>query len=156
MNMQALILVGTFALSLVVLYPMMSLAQFEPSTGEQSQEQIEVPLNFSLKVPGGDDQNATEGGKDVRVTLKIRSGEEGSPIDLLLTAEVSNDTNIQDLELCGTMQEGNEMCQSLEEVLQTLEEVVEAQGDDQTSSESSNETSTSGESTDENNDNGDN
>jgi hypothetical protein len=99
MNMQALILVGTFALSLVVLYPMMSLAQFEPSTGEQSQEQIEVPLNFSLKVPGGDDQNATEGGKDVRVTLKIRSGEEGSPIDLLLTAEVSNDTNIQDLEL---------------------------------------------------------
>jgi hypothetical protein len=107
-------------------------------------------------VLGGDDQNATEGGKDVRVTLKIRSGEEGSPIDLLLTAEVSNDTNIQDLELCGTMQEGNEMCQSLEEVLQTLEEVVEAQGDDQTSSESSNETSTSGESTDENNDNGDN
>jgi hypothetical protein len=148
MNIHTLILVGTFALSLVVLFPMMSLAQFEPSTGEQSQEQIEVPLNFSLKVPD-DDQNATEGGKDVSVTLKIRSGEEGSPMDLSLTAKVSNDTNIQDLELCGTMQEGNEMCQS-------LEEVVEAQGEDETSSESSNETSTSGESTDENNDNGDN
>jgi hypothetical protein len=143
-------MVGTISLSLAILYPMMSLAQEQQQTGEQSQEQIEVPLNFSLKVPGdGDDQNATEGGKEVTVTLKIRSSEEGSPMDLPLTAKVSNDTNIQDIELCGTMQEGEEMCQS-------LEEVVKAQGENQTSGESSNETSASSNATDENNDNEDN
>jgi len=36
MNMKTLILIGTFALSLVIAYPMMSLAQFESQTGNQS------------------------------------------------------------------------------------------------------------------------
>jgi hypothetical protein len=150
MNPLSLITVGTIALSLGILYPMMSLAQEQEQTGEQSQEQIEVPLNFSLKVPGdGDDQNATEGGKDITVTLNVQSGEGGSPTQVPLTAKVSNDTNIQDLEVCDTIQGGEEMCHS-------LEEVVEAQGENQTSGESSNETSDSGESTDENNGNEDN
>jgi hypothetical protein len=146
MNTLSLIMVGTIALSLGILYPMMSLAQFE-QTGEQSQEQIEVPLNFSLKAPGdGDEQNATEGGKDVTVTLSIQSGEGESPKELQLTAKVSNDTKVQDVELCGTMSEGEEMCKS-------LGDVMKAQGENQTSGESSNETSTSGDSNDENNDN---
>jgi hypothetical protein len=150
MNTLSLIMVGTFALSLGILYPMISLAQEEQQTGEQSQEQIEVPLNFSLKIPGdGDEQNATEGAKDVTVTLKIQSSQGESPVELPLTAKVSNDTNLEDVELCGTAQGGEEMCQS-------LGEVVEAQGENQTSDESSNETSTSSESTDENNGNGDN
>jgi hypothetical protein len=149
MNTLSLIMVGTIALSLGILYPMMSLAQ-EEQTGEQSQEQIEVPLNFSLKVPGdGNEQNATEGGKDVTVTLSIQSSEGESPKELQLTAKVSNDTKLQDLELCGTMNEGKEMCKS-------LGEVVKAQGENQTPGESSNETSTSGDSNDENNGNEDN
>jgi hypothetical protein len=146
MNILALILAGTFALSLVVSYPMMSLAQQE-QTGQQSEEKIDVPFNFTLKGKGDDDNNATEGGKDVTVTLKIQSSEGGSPMDLPLTAKVSNDTKIQDIELCGTMQEGKEMCQS-------LEEVVKAQN--QSSGESSNESNTSGNSTDKNGDNEDN
>ena len=36
MNMKTLFLVATFALSLVIAYPMMSLAQQEPETGNQS------------------------------------------------------------------------------------------------------------------------
>jgi hypothetical protein len=149
MNKLSLIMVGTIGLSLGILYPMMSLAQ-EEQTGEQSQEQIEVPLNFSLKVPGdGNEQNATEGGKDVTVTLSIQSSEGESPKELQLTAKVSNDTKLQDLELCGTMNEGEEMCKS-------LGEVVKAQGENQTPGESSNETSTSGDSNDENNGNEDN
>ncbi len=78
MNTPALILLGTIALSLVVSYPMMSLAQEQPSTAQQSQEQFDVPLNFSLKVKGdGDDKNAssTEGGKDITVTLSVQNGQ---------------------------------------------------------------------------------
>ena len=139
-------MVGTIALSLGILYPTMSLAQ-EEQTGEQSQEQIDVPLNFSLKVPGdGDEQNATEGAMDFTLTLKLQSSEGGSPTDFQLKAKLSNDTNAQDLELCTTLQGAEESCQS-------LEDVVQAQGENQTSGESSNETSTSDDSNDENNDN---
>jgi hypothetical protein len=115
-----------------------------------SQEQIEVPLNSSLKVPGdGDDQNATEGGKDVSVTLTIQSSEGGSPTQVPLTANIPNDTQTQDLEVCGTFQGGNEMCQS-------LEEIVSEQGENQTSSAMSNESIDSSDSTDKNEDNEDN
>ena len=151
MNLPALILLGTIALSLVISFPMMSLAQDQPSTGKQSQEQFDVPLNFSLKVKGGGDKNAssTEGGKDVTVTLSVQNGQGGSLALVPLTAKLSNDTNAQDLELCTTLQGAEESCQS-------LEDVVQAQGENQTSDESSNETSTSGDSNDEENDNEDN
>jgi hypothetical protein len=150
MNTPALILLGTIALSLVVSYPMMSEAQEQPSTAQQSQEQFDVPLNFSLKVKGdGDDKNAssTEGGKDITVTLSVQNGQGGgSPTEVPLTAKVSNDTKTQDLEFCVSLSQEKEMCQS-------LEEIVKAQGENQTSDESSNETSASGNSPDKNNDN---
>ncbi len=158
MNTPALILLGTIALSLVVSYPMMSLAQEQPSTGQQSQEQFDVPLNFSLKIKGdGDDNategdrddNATEGGKDVTVTLSVQNGQGGSPAQVPLTAKLSNDTKPQDLEFCVSLSEEKQMCLS-------LEEIVKAQGENQTSAESSNETSASGNLPDENNDNEDN
>jgi hypothetical protein len=152
MNTPALILLGTIALSLVVSYPMMSLAQDQLSTAQQSQEQFDVPLNFSLKVKGdGDDKNAssTEGGKDVTVTLSVQNGQGGSPAQVPLTAKVSNDTKTQDIEFCVSLSEEKEMCQS-------LEEIVKAQGENQTSGESSNETSASGNPPDKNNDNEDN
>jgi hypothetical protein len=148
MNLPALILLGTIALSLVVSFPMMSLAQDQPSTGKQSQEQFNVPLNFSLKVKGGGDKNAssTEGGKDVNVTLSVQNGQGGSPAQVPLTAKVPNDTKTQDVEFCVSLSEEKEMCQSLEEIVKT-------QGENQTSGESSNETSAAGNSTDKNNDN---
>ena len=142
MNTPALILLRTIALSLVVSYPMMSLAQEQPSTAQQSQEQFDVPLNFSLKVKGeGDDKNAssTEEGKDITVTLSVQNGQGGSPEQVPLTAKVSNDTKTQDLEFCVSLSEEKEMCLSL--------------GENQTSGESSNETSASGNSPDKNNDN---
>jgi hypothetical protein len=148
MNTPALILLGTIALSLVVSYPMMSLAQEQPSTTQQSQEQFDVPLNFSLKVKGdGDDKNAssTEGGKDITVTLSVQNGQGENPAQVPLTAKVSNDTKTQDLEFCVSLSEEKEMCQS-------LEEIVKAQGENQISDESSNETSASGNSPDNNND----
>jgi len=149
MNILALIVVGTFALSLVVSYPMMSLAQ-QQQTGNQSssQQKIDVPLNFSLKGKGDDDQNTTEGGKDFTVTLKLQSSEGGSPMDFPLKAKVSNDTKAQDLELCTNLQEGKEMCQSLKDVVKA---------ENQSSGASSNESSSSSEnSTDNNNDDEDN
>ena len=151
MNLPALILLGTIALSLVVSFPMMSLAQDQPSTGKQSQEQFDVPLNFSLKVKGGGDKNAssTEGGKDVTVTLSVQNGQSGRPAQVPLTAKVPNDTKTQDVEFCVSLSQEKEMCQS-------LEEIVKAQGENQTSSESSNETSASGNTTDKNNNNEDN
>ena len=148
MNTAASILLGTIALSLVVSYPVMSLAQDQPSTGQQSQEQFDVPLNFSLKVKGdGEDKNATstEGGKDVTVTLSVQNGQGGSPAQVPLTAKVPNDTKTQDVEFCVSLSEEKQMCQS-------LEEIVKAQGENQSSSESSNETSASGDSSDKNND----
>ena len=147
MNTPALILLGTIAPSLVVSYPMMSLAQEQPSTGQQSQEQFDVPLNFSLKVKGDGDDNvsSTEAGKDVTVTLSVQNGQGGSPTEVPLTAKVSNDTKTQDLEFCVSLSKEKEMCQS-------LEEIVNAQGENQTSDEFSNETSASGNSPDINND----
>jgi hypothetical protein len=153
MNTPALILLGTIALSLVVVsYPMMSLAQEQPSTEQQSQEQFDVPLNFSLKVKSDGDTNAssTEGGKDVIVTLSVQNGADGSPAQVPLTAnltaKVSNDTKTQDLQFCVSLSEEKEMCQS-------LEEIVKAQGENQTAGESSDEAIASGNSVDENNDN---
>lgn len=151
--MQTLILVVTVALSFILSYPMMTLAQQQNQTGNQSssEQKIDVPMNFSLKGAGDDDQNATEGGKDFTVTLKLQSSEGGSPMDFPLKAKLSNDTNAQDLELCTTLQDGEEMCQS-------LEDVVQGQGQNQSSDGTSNETSDdgSGNATEESNDNGDN
>lgn len=146
MNILAFILVGTITLSLGVSYPMMSLAQEEEQTGESQEEeqtgeqfpeQIEIPLNFTLKAQdgGNEELNATEA-KEVTVTLSVQSGDEGSPMQIPVTAKVANDTQTQDLELCATLQGGQEMCNS-------LEEIVQAAGENQTNGEPSEESSSS-------------
>ena len=137
MNILAFILVGTITLSLGVSYPMMSLAQEEEQTGEQSPEQIEIPMNFTLKAQGGDNEelNATEA-KEVTVTLSVQSGKDGNPMQIPVTAKVANDTQTQDLELCATLQGGQEMCNS-------LEEIVQAASENQTNGEPSDESSSS-------------
>lgn len=151
MNILTIILVGTIALSLGISYPMMSLAQQETQS-EEFPDQIDVPMNLTLKVQDGNEEvNATEA-KDVTVNLKVQTGQDGSPTEIPLTAKVSNDTTVQDIELCAVVQEGNEMCNSLEDLMKASQE---NQSNGTASDESSDESSSSGNAT-ENGENGEN
>ena len=140
MNILVIILVGTIALSLGISYPMMSLAQQEQS--EELPDQMDVPMNLTLKLKdgGNEEVNATEA-KDFTVNLKVQTGQDGSPTEIPITAKVSNDTTAQDLELCALVQEGNEMCNSLEDLVKASQE---NQSNGTSSDESSNESSSSG------------
>ena len=152
MNILAIILVGTIALSLGISYPMMSLAQQETQS-EELPDQIDVPMNLTLKAQdgGNEEVNATEA-KNVTVNLKVQTGQDGSPTEIPLTAKVSNDTTVQDIELCAVVQEGNEMCNSLEDLMKAAQE---NQSNGTASDESSDEASSSGNAT-ENGENGEN
>src|SRR5437867_10468052 len=115
MNMKTtLILIGTFALSLVMAYPMMSLAQ-EEETGNQtsSQSQVEVPMNLTLKAKGGEKAKEGQENKSITVDVTIQQGEGGSPTKVPVTAMVPNNTKMQDVQLCSSMKEGKQSCQSL-------------------------------------------
>ena len=144
MNILAIILVGTITLSLGISYPMMSLAQQEKQS-EELPDQIDVPMNLTLKLKdgGNEEVNATET-KDVTVNLKVQTGQDGSPTEIPLTAKVSNDTTVQDIELCAVVQEGNEMCNSLEDLMKAS---AENQSNGTESDESSDESSSSGNAT---------
>jgi hypothetical protein len=144
MNILAIILVGTIALSLGISYPMMSLAQQETQS-EELPDQIDVPMNLTLKLKdgGNEEVNATEA-KDVTVNLKVQTGQDGSPTEIPLTAKVSNDTTVQGIELCAVVQEGNEMCNSLEDLMKASEE---NQSNGTASNQSSDESSSSGNAT---------
>jgi hypothetical protein len=119
MRIQALIAVATFALSLVIAYPMMSLAQQEPETGNQSssQSQIEVPMNFTLKAKGGEKAKEGQENKSITVDVNIQQGEGGSPTKVPVTAMVPNNTKMEDVQLCSSMKEGKESCQSLKDFM---------------------------------------
>lgn len=149
---KPLIAVTTLALSLVLSFPMMSLTQQQFAAGQQSQEKIDVPLNFTLKAKGDGGDGGEEGNasstKDVIVTLKVLTSQAGSPTEIPVTAKVSNDTKTQDLELCSSLQEGKESCNS-------LKDLMKSKGENQSSSESG-ESSGSDNSTNKNNDDEDN
>ena len=149
---KPLIAVTTLALSLVLSFPMMSLTQQQFAAGQQSEEKIDVPLNFTLKAKGDGGDGGEEGNasstKDVIVTLKVLTSQNGSPTEIPVTAKVSNDTKSQDLELCSTLQEGKETCNS-------LQDLMKSKGENQSSSESS-ESNGSDNSTNKNNDDEDN
>lgn len=149
---KPLIAVTTLALSLVLSFPMMSLTQQQFAAGQQSQEKIDVPLNFTLKAKGDGGDGGEEGNasstKDVIVTLKVLTSQAGSPTEIPVTAKVSNDTKTQDLELCSSLQEGKESCNS-------LKDLMKSKGENQSSSESS-QSSGSDDSTNKNNDDEDN
>ena len=117
-NIITPVLVATFALSLAIAYPMMSLAQFE-QTGNQSssQSQIEVPLNFTLKAKGGEKAKQGQENKTISVDVTIAQGEGGSPTKVPVTAEVPNNTKIQDVQLCASMKEGKQSCQPLKDFM---------------------------------------
>jgi hypothetical protein len=111
MNIQALVAVATFALSLVIAYPMMSLAQ------SSSESQIEVPLNFTLKAKGGEKAKEGQENKTITVDVTIQQGEGGSPTKVPVTAELPNNTKMQDVQLCSSMKEGKQSCQSLKDFM---------------------------------------
>jgi hypothetical protein len=155
MNILTVILVGTIALSLGISYPMMSLAQQDKQSEEQLPDQIDVPMNLTLKLKdgGNEEVNATEA-KDVTVNLRVQTGQDGSPTEIPITAKVSNDTTVKDLELCAIVQEGNEMCNSLEDLVKASEgNQSNGTPSDKTSDESSDESSSSGNSTENGEDN---
>ena len=118
MNMKTLLLIATFAISLVIAYPMMSLAQ-QPETGNQSSSpsQIEVPLNFTLKAKGGEKAKEGQENKTISVDVTVAQGEGGSPTKVPVTAEVPNNTKIQDVQLCASMKEGKQSCQPLKDFM---------------------------------------
>jgi hypothetical protein len=130
MNMKTtLILIGTFGLSLVMAYPMMSLAQEEETgnqtssqeqeTGNQtsSQSQVEVPMNLTLKAKGGEKAKEGQENKSITVDVTIQQGEGGSPTKVPVTAMVPNNTKMQDVQLCSSMKEGKQSCQSLKDFM---------------------------------------
>ena len=146
---KPLIAVATLALSLVLSFPMMSLAQHQFAAGQTSEEKIDVPFNFTLKAKGdGGEKGNASSAKDVTVILKILTSQAGSPTEIPVTAKVSNDTKTQDLELCASLQEGKEMCNS-------LKDLMKSKGENQSSSESS-QSSESDNSANKNNDGEDN
>jgi len=152
MNLQTLILIGTFALSLVIAYPMMSLAQQEPETGNQSssESQIEVPLNFTLKAKGGEKAKEGQENKTITVDVTIQQGEGASPTKVPVTAEVANNTKMQDVQLCSSMKEGKQSCQSLKDFIPKQNQ--SSSGTSEESSKGSSNTNDNGQ----NNDNGNN
>jgi hypothetical protein len=111
MKIQALVAVAAFALSLVIAYPMMSLAQ------SSSESQIEVPLNFTLKAKGGEKAKEGQENKSISVDVNIQPGEGGSPTKVPVTAELPNNTKMQDVQICSSMKEGKQSCQSLKDFM---------------------------------------
>ena len=111
MNIQALVAVATFALSLVIAYPMMSLAQ------QDSESQIEVPLNFTLKAKGGEKAKEGQENKTVTVEVTVQQGGGESPAKVPVTAELPNNTKMQDVQICSSMKEGKQSCQSLKDFM---------------------------------------
>ena len=154
MNLQTIILIGTFALSLVIAYPMMSLAQFESQAGNQSssesQSQIEFPLNFTLKAKGGEKAKEGQENKTITVDVTIQQGEGASPTKVPVTAEVANNTKMQDVQLCSSMKEGKQSCQSLKDFIPKQNQ--SSSGTSEESSKGSSNTNDNGQ----NNDNGNN
>jgi hypothetical protein len=141
MNMKTILLIATFALSLAIAYPMMSLAQ-PPETGNQSSSpsQIEVPLNFTLKAKGGEKAKEGQENKSITVNVNIQQGEGGSPTKIPVTAMVPNNTKMQDVQLCSSMKEGKESCQTLKDLMPKSENQSSSGSSKQSKSSDSNST----------------
>jgi hypothetical protein len=133
-------LIGTFALSLVIAYPMMSLAQQEPETGNQSssQSQIEVPMNLTLKAKGGEKAKEGQENKSITVEVTVQQGEGGNPTKVPVTAEVANNTKMQDVQLCSSMKEGKESCQSLKDFMPKQNQLSSGSSEESKSSSNTN------------------
>ena len=74
-------------------------------------------MNFTLKAKGGEKAKEGQENKTITVDVTIQQGEGGSPTKVPVTAELPNNTKMQDVQLCSKMKEGKESCQSLKDFM---------------------------------------
>ena len=87
----------------------------------QPQSAGTAPLNFYLKL--NNNQSTSEaasqaasngtGTKNMTITVNVQKGPSGSPVKLPISAVVPNNINPQDLQLCASLSNGQQMCQPL-------------------------------------------
>ena len=102
--------------------------------------QIEVPLNFTLKAKGGEKAKEGQENKSITVDVTVQQGEGGSPTKIPVTAMVPNNTKMQDVQLCSSMKEGKESCQTLKDLMPKAESQSSSGPSKESKSSSSNST----------------
>jgi hypothetical protein len=94
-----------------------TIAQGQPST----QPNPNAPLSFFLKLGNNQSTSAASsqaasngtGTKNITVSVNVQKGPSGSPIKLPISAVVPKNVNQQDLQLCASLQNGQQKCQPL-------------------------------------------
>jgi hypothetical protein len=95
----------------------------------QGQSSGNAPLNFYLKL--NNNQSTSEaasqatsngtGTKNMTITVSVQKGPSGNPIKLPISAVVPNNVNPQDLQLCASLSNGQQMCQPLGQNAQNID-----------------------------------
>src|ERR1044072_4961536 len=94
-----------------------AIAQGQPST----QPNPNAPLSFFIKLGNNQSTSAASsqaasngtGTKNITVTVNVQKGPSGSPIKLPISAVVPKNVDQQDLQLCASLQNGQQKCQPL-------------------------------------------
>jgi hypothetical protein len=94
-----------------------TIAQGQPS----KQPNPNAPLSFFLKLGNNQSTSAASsqaasngtGTKNVTITVNVQKGPSGSPMKLPISAVVPKNVNRQDLQLCASLQNGQQKCQPL-------------------------------------------
>jgi hypothetical protein len=95
----------------------MTMAQGQPS----SQPNPNAPLSFFLKLGNNQSTSAASsqaasngtGTKNITIAVNVQKGPTGSPMKLPISAVVPKNVNPQDLQLCASLQNGQQKCQPL-------------------------------------------
>ena len=74
-------------------------------------------MNLTLKAKGGKKAKEGQENKSITVDVTIQQAEGGSAVKVPVTAMVPNNTKIQDVQLCSSMKEGKQSCQSLKDFM---------------------------------------
>jgi hypothetical protein len=119
LNSTPFVLAITLAISMSILAATVNTGQ-TATAQNQSQGQSTAPLNFYLKLNNNQttSQAASQaasngtGTKNMTITVNVQKGS-GNPIKLPISAIVPNNINPQDLQLCASLSNGQQMCQPL-------------------------------------------
>jgi hypothetical protein len=110
------------AISVSMLASTISITQIAIAQNQsQGQSTGNAPLNFYLKLNNNQttSQAASQaasngtGTKNMTITVTVQKGASGNPIKLPISAIVPNNINQQDLQLCASLSNGQQMCQPL-------------------------------------------
>jgi trimeric autotransporter adhesin len=110
------------AISVSMLASTISITQTATAQNQsQGQSTGNAPLNFYLKLNNNQttskaaSQAASNGTgtKNMTITVSVQKGPSGNPIKLPISAIVPNNINQQDLQLCASLSNGQQMCQAL-------------------------------------------